>query len=83
MRTWLDKVISALSALIGLVVIFAIVGLIFRPSSHYPTKILGFAIIYWAGSRMLREGIESIKSLLGHDPREAPDAATSNDDKIE
>jgi hypothetical protein len=65
-------------------VIFAIVGTIFRTGSPYPAAIFVFALAMWAGSRMLREGIESIKSLLGLNKQEDPPAVdASDDDKAE
>ncbi len=61
------------SVAFALLVIFGLVGSVFRPESMLPVAILVLTVLGWAGGRIIREGLESarfIRAVLASDDEE-------------
>ncbi len=70
------------SVAFGLLVVFGLVGSIASPQSVLPAAFLVLAVLGWAATRMIREGINSAKHIhevLTADDEEVADSDDADD----
>jgi len=71
-----SKIGHGISIAFAALIIFGLIGSLFKPESMLPVSVLVFTVLGWTAGRIVREGVDSSKALFAK-----PDVA--DEDKAE